>query len=392
MRERVGLLLLGGELVPGRLCIEGACLAAVERLPDVPAGAPILAPGLIDLHVHGYAGRDPDEDLPGLARALAAAGTTAFLPTLFPDAPARLGRQAERVWKRRVECAGGARVLGLHLEGPFVNPARAGGLPADRLHAPSPAALRELLGSSTADARGIRQVTVAPELSGAHELIAELAQLGVRVSLGHSAASAYEAELAAQHGARGATHLFNAMGVGATSGIHHRQASLASFALAHDALVAEIIGDLVHVGPEAFRIALRARGPLGLALVSDALRGAALAEAEFESHGRRCRVRDGAIWLVSDDPAAPARLTGAEACQLEAVRRLVRAEVAGIAQALTMASESPARALGLEHELGRLVPGAWADLLALDRRTLELREVLVAGTPIASPIAGEAFD
>lgn len=377
LTEMTALLLLAGELVPGRVRIEGGRIAAVERLPAVPPGAPILAPGLIDLHVHGYAGRDPEEDLQGMTRALAAAGTTACLPTLFPDAPAPLGRRAEHVWRRRAELAGGARVLGLHLEGPFVNPARAGGLPAERLHAPSPAALRELLGGSTAEARGIRQVTVAPELSGANHLIEELTRLGVRVSLGHSAASAREAALAAEHGARGATHLFNAMG-----GIHHREASLASFALAGDALVAEIIGDLVHVGSEAFRIALRARGPLGLALVSDALKGAGAPGAEFESHGRRCRVRDGAIWIVTDEPGVPARLTGAEACQLEAVRRLVRADVVGIAQALTMASESPARALGLERELGRLVPGAWADLIALDPRTLELRAVWIAGRPL----------
>jgi N-acetylglucosamine-6-phosphate deacetylase len=381
MKERAGLLLLEGALVPGRLRIEGARLGAVERLPAVPADAPILAPGLIDLHVHGYAGCAPEQNLPGMSRALAAAGTTAFLPTLFPDAPARLGRQAERIWQRRSEVGSGARVLGLHLEGPFVNPARAGGLPAERLHAPSPAALRELLGSTAPEARGIRQVTVAPELPGGNELIAELARLGVRVSLGHSAASAHDAEIAAEHGARGATHLFNAMGVGAAAGIHHREASLASFALAHDALVAEIIGDLVHVGPEAFRIALRARGPLGLALVSDALQGARGPEPEFESHGRRCRVQGGAIWLVPADPSAPPRLTGAEACQLEAVRRLVRGNVVGVADALTMASESPARALGIEGELGRLVPGAWADLVSLDPRTLELREVLIGGEP-----------
>jgi len=379
MMERTGLLLLEGELVPGRVRIEGERLGAIERLPSVPDGAPIVAPGLIDLHVHGYAGCEPEKDLPGMSRALAAAGTTAFLPTLFPDAPAPLGRQAERIWQRRSEVEGGARVLGLHLEGPFVNPARAGGLPAERLHAPSPAALRELLGPAAPEARGIRQVTVAPELPGAAELIAELARLGVRISLGHSAASARDAELAAEHGARGATHLFNAMGVGAAGGIHHREASLASFALAHDALVAEIIGDLVHVGPEAFRIALRARGPLGLALVSDALEGARGPATEFVSHGRRCRRQNGAIWIVPEDPTTAPRLTGAEACQLEAVRRLVRASVVGVAEVLTMASESPARALGLERELGRLVTGARADLLSLDPRTLELREVLIGG-------------
>lgn len=380
MSTRSGLLLLEGQLVPGELRLDGTRFGAVRRLPAVPSGAPILAPGLIDLHVHGYAGCAPEEDLSGLARALAGAGTTAFLPTLFPDEPARLGRQAEAIWGRRRELVGGARVLGLHLEGPFVNPTRAGGLPAERLHAPSPAALRALLGGSSAEARGIRQMTLAPELPGAGELVAELVRLGVRVSLGHSAASAAEAARAAEHGARGATHLYNAM-----SALHHRAPTLASFALAHDALVAEIIGDLVHVGPEAFRIALRARGPLGLALVSDALRGASLPQAEFESHGRRCRVQDGAIWLVADDPAAPPRLTGAEASQLEAVRRLVRAGVTDLATALTMASASPARALGLESELGQLVQGAHADWIALAPETLALLEVGVAGAVQTAP-------
>jgi len=358
--ERTGRLLLDGALVPGRLRAENGRLVAVERLPAVPDDAPVVAPGLIDLHVHGYAGLGPDDDLPGLARALAAAGTTAFLPTLFPDAPRPLGRLARDVWARRSETTGGARVLGLHLEGPFVNPLRAGGLPRDRLHAPSPAALRGLLDGARPRDLGIRQVTLAPELEGAPALIAELVREGVRVSLGHSVATARDAGRAADAGARGATHLFNAM-----NGVHHREASLASFALAEDVLVAEIIGDLVHVGREAFRIALRARGTTGLALVSDALRGAGTAEAEFESHGQRCRVQDGAIWLVQEDPAAAPRLTGAAASQLEAIRRLVRAGVLDLAQALTLASESPARALGIEDERGRLVVGAAAEWIEL---------------------------
>jgi N-acetylglucosamine-6-phosphate deacetylase len=381
--ERAGQLLLAGAFTPGRVRFEGGRIVAVERLPSAPADAPLVVPGLVDLHVHGYAGCAPEGDLAGLARALAAAGTTAFLPTLFPDEPARLGRTAEAVWRRRAELApgAGARVLGLHLEGPFVNPARAGGLPADRLHAPSPRALAALLGGASPAARGIRQVTLAPELSGARELVRELTALGVRVSLGHSAASAAEAAAAAEHGARGATHLYNAM-----SALHHREPTLASFALAEDALVAEVIGDLVHVGREALRLALRARGAHGLALVSDALSGAGTGAAEFESHGRRCRARDGAIWLA-DEPGAP-RLTGAEAPQLEAVRRLVRARVTDAATALTMASASPARALGLERELGHLVPGAHADLLVLAPESLALREVLLGGEPLAAPAPG----
>jgi N-acetylglucosamine-6-phosphate deacetylase len=384
-----GLLLLDGALAPGRVHVAAGRIAKVERLARVHDDAPIVAPGLVDLHVHGYAGCEPLADLPGLALALAAVGTTAFLPTLFPDEPARLGAQAQSTWARRDGLpAGSARVLGVHLEGPFVNPLRAGGLPRDRLAEPSPEALRDLIGPATGDGRGIRQVTLAPELPGADALVRELVRSGVRVSLGHSAATAADAARASAAGARGATHLFNAM-----DPLHHRKATLASFALAEDALVAEIIGDLVHVGPEAFRIALRARGVTGLALVSDALIGAGGAggpEAEFESHGRRCRIRDGAIWIVEDAGAAgasgapdgPGRLTGAEACQLDAVRRLVRANVATRAQALTLASESPARALGLADELGRLAEGTRADLLVLDPQDLALRAVLVGGTPL----------
>jgi len=375
--QRTGHLLHAGALVPGRVRLAGGRIAAVERLPEVPSDAPLIVPGLVDLHVHGYAGANPAEDLAGMARALAAVGTTAFLPTLFPDEPARLGRTCAEVWARRDEAAGGARVLGLHLEGPFVNPLRAGGLRADRLSEPSPAALAALLGGEDPGARGIRQITVAPELAGAPELVRELAGLGVRVSLGHSASSATEAARATEAGAGGATHLFNAM-----DPVHHRAATLSSFALSSDLLTAEIIGDLVHVGPEAFRIALRARGAGGLALVSDALEGASTEEQEFESHGRRCRVKDGAIWIVDDDPAAPPRLTGAEACQLEAVRRLVRAGVTDAATALTLASATPARALGLAEELGVLAPGARADLLVLEPGSLAVREVLVGGEPL----------
>lgn len=370
--QREGRLLLDGVLVPGRIEFVGGRVARVERLVGAEHG-PILAPGLIDLHVHGYGGFEPLEGLGGLARALARVGTTAFLPTLFPDEPVRLGLAAAAVQERARDLdPGTAAVLGTHLEGPFVNPKRAGALPSDRLVAPSPKALRALLGPASGEGRGIRQMTIAPELTGAVELVEELARLGVRASLGHSDASALEAARATEHGARGATHLFNAM-----SGVHHREAGLASYVLAEEALVSEVIGDLVHVGPTALRLALRARGARGLALVSDALREAGTAKERFDSHGKHCRVQDGAIWF-EDAEGGIAGLTGAEASQLEAVRRLVRAQVTDVATALTMATETPARALGLENERGRFVAGARADWIALDDE-LRLLEVGIGG-------------
>lgn len=385
-----GRLLMHGDLVPGHVEIEQGRIARIEIDPRVLEtgggdGPPIVSPGLIDLHVHGFGGAEPLTDLAGMARALAAAGTTAFLPTLFPRAPGRLGTEATAVNRAAADltdrgAGAGARVLGLHLEGPFVSPRAAGALPPADLARPAPGALDALLGSGTGDGRGVRAMTVAPELPGALDLIAELVARGVHVSLGHSLASADEARAAARSGARGVTHLFNAM-----APFHHRAPGLVGFALADDALHAEIIGDLVHVAAEAIEVALAARGAQHLCLVSDALHVAGTGCDRFHAHGRDHVVRAGAVWFepataeVGEEGAREPRLAGSSTGQLEAVRRLRAAGVLGTAEALTMASEAPARALGLEGELGRLVPGARADLLLLAARDLALEGVLLGG-------------
>lgn len=382
--ELHGRLLLAGRLVPGSLSIEGGRIRAVRE--DAERGdstsLPVIAPGLVDLHVHGFGGADPLEDLPGMAAALARAGTTAFQPTLFPAAPAELGRAAARLWSAcqahalRADGAG-ARAVGLHLEGPFVNPARAGALPVEALAEPSRQGLREILGPATGDGRGVRTMTLAPELPGAAELVAELARGGVRVSLGHSQATAAQARAAARSGAVGATHLFNAMGP-----MHHREVGLAGFSLSEDALFAELIGDLEHVGPDAVRLALAARGPRGLCLVSDALRGAGTGCEHFHWHGREHQVRHGTAYYPAGEGRAAPQLAGSAMSQLEMVRRLVEHGVLSLEEALTMACETPARALGLEGELGVLAPGARADLIVLEGTELRLATVLVGGESV----------
>lgn len=360
-----GRLLIEREFVVGTLTTEAGRITSIEleRAGADETSLPFIAPGLIDLHVHGFGGHEPTDNLRGMANALRKHGTTSFVPTLFPDQPKRLGATTEAVAAsaRELFDAGGARPLGVHLEGPFVNPKRAGALAPECLAEPSVAALRDLLGPSTGDGRGVRIVTLAPELSGSLDLVRELVRAGVRVSLGHSLATAADARAAARAGADGATHLFNAMGP-----LHHRDAGLSVFALSDDALYAEIIGDLQHVGPEAFEMALRARGPEGLCLVSDALSGAGSGCEVFETHIHTCRIADGAAWIVDpDNPDAEPRLAGSVTSQLEAVRRLTRAGIVSLADALTMASETPARALGLDSDLGRLQVGARADLIEL---------------------------
>lgn len=370
-------LLLDGKLLTGSITSDAGRITRVETEGEIGgAELPIVAPGFVDLHVHGFGGCDPLDDLAGMARALARAGTTAFQPTLFPDEPEALGRQcAELETKMKSLRAGaGARVTGLHLEGPFVNPEAAGALPKAHIHTPSKVALRAILGPAMGGRRNIGTMTVAPELSGSAELIAELVRCGIRPSLGHSRASAAEARAAARGGACGATHLFNAM-----QPVHHREVGLAGFALTDAALFAEIIGDLVHVGSDAIELALRARTARGLCLVSDALRGAGTGCDVFHWHGRDHRVKDGAAYYPAKGPTETDRLAGSAMSQLEMVRKLTTAGVLGLAEALTMASETPARALGLEREIGALKPGLAADFVVLRGKSLELEAVYVAG-------------
>lgn len=369
-----GRLLLDGELVPGRLTFERGVITAIERDVEITSeDAPVIAPGLIDLHVHGFGGADPVSRLADMARALARAGTTAFQPTLFPAAPERLGALAARVdAARRVLPVGVARVVGIHLEGPFVNPRAAGALPVEDLAEPSPRALEAILGPAMGRGRSVRTITLAPELAGSGELCAELAHQGIRVSLGHSLATAEEARTAVRAGAQGATHLYNAM-----RPFHHREVGIAGIALTEDVVFAELIGDLVHVSGPAVELALAAKGPRGLCLVSDALAGAGTGCERFQACGRDHVARDGAFYYPPAAPGEEPRLAGSACSQLEMVRRLVRAGVCSLADALTMASSSPARALGLEG-CGRLYPGARADLIVLDAELAPI-EVRVGG-------------
>lgn len=372
-----GRLFVGGALRPGTLVIEGERIAALdfEETPWEPEALPVIAPGLIDLHIHGFAMQDPLEDVGAMALALARAGTTAFLPTLFPASPRLLGERCEAGAQALANVpAGAATPLGFHLEGPFVNPEAAGALPRNDLAVPSLQALREILGPATGDGRGIRNVTLAPELSGSADLVEELVRSGVRVSLGHSLARAEEARAATRAGAAGVTHLYNAM-----SGVHHRHCGLAGIALTEDMLYAEIIGDLVHVGKEAWELALRCRGPEGLCLVSDALAGAGTGCDHFHLHGRDHEVSLGTAYYPANEQRAERQLAGSAMSQLEMVRRLCERGVVDLPDALTMASSTPAYALGVEKERGVLRVGARADLILLQGSELDLKQVWVGG-------------
>ncbi|MEZ6185112.1 MAG: N-acetylglucosamine-6-phosphate deacetylase [Planctomycetota bacterium] len=350
-----------GALVPGTLVLAGDRIQAVR---EGPGPAHLLLPGMIDLHVHGGDGADVMDGPAGLerlARFHLRQGTTSLCPTTITAPLAELARTVEAVGAQPSDPQG-ARLLGVHLEGPFIAPARRGAQP-DFCRSPSWDELRALLDRGPVDV-----VTLAPELPGALELIGHLSARGVRVSLGHSAATYAQARAGFAAGARGVTHLFNAM-----SGLHHRHPGLAAAALAEPEVISELILDLEHVHPDMVRHALMsARGKL--ALVSDAIRATGGPEGESELGGQRVCVKDGRATLANGT------LAGSILTLDQALRNAVGLGLDPQA-ASALLSLHPAQALRRD-DLGRLTPGALGDVLVVDPDTLELQRVFKGGREV----------
>lgn len=359
-------------LLRGRVVLEGARIAAVEgtAVPDAAwrdGTAPLLLPGFIDLHVHGGGGADTMQAAadPGaidtLARTHARHGTTALLATTMTAPLAEIEATLRALAPScRGRAPGAARVLGVHLEGPYLSPERLGAQP-DFVQAPTAEAILALHAIAP-----LAIVTLAPELPGALEAIGALVAAGIRVQLGHSAADYDTACAALAHGASGFTHLFNAMGP-----LHHRAPGLAGAALAH-AERAEIIPDLLHVHPGAIRAALRAIP--GLYCVTDSTSAAAMPDGDYTLGRQRVRKCLGGVRL------ADGTLAGSTLTMDQALRNLVFTLGLPLAEAALRVATHAARHLGLA-ERGALAAGAWADVVELDAQ-LRLTRVFVEGEAI----------
>jgi N-acetylglucosamine-6-phosphate deacetylase len=369
LRAVVGRLVTPDGIVPGRLAIEDGWIVAVIEDPSDPESlaGPLIAPGYIDVHVHGWGGHDATGDaaaLSGMARALLRRGVTSFLPTAPTLAEAELQRFADRVraWMP-IAPEDGAQPLGFNLEGPFLAPARKGAHDPALLR--TPAALDPEIVDAVLD--GLRIMTIAPELPGSLELIARLAALGVAPSIGHSDATLEEARAGYVAGGRTTTHLFNAM-----SGIDHRLPGLAVVALALDDAYVELIADGSHVHPALWPIITRMKPPDRLVLVSDALPLAGMGDGRGHVGGLEVEVRDGRATLLGTDT-----LAGSVIALDTAVRNLVR-EGRPIAAAVAAASANPAALLRLDDR-GVIEPGRRAHLVALDDDLRVLRVTRGAG-------------
>jgi N-acetylglucosamine-6-phosphate deacetylase len=361
--EVVGRLVLDDGVALGRVRVEAGTIVDVEleseptaeglSAPGTSAG-PLIAPGFVDVHVHGWGGHDamgPTEDLDGMARALFRRGVTSFLPTAVTRPLPELATFAVRVraWIS-ASPSDGATPLGFNLEGPFVSRDRPGAQNPAFIRAPAEVPWTEV--APLVD--GLRVTTVAPEVLGAIELIERLAAAGVAVSLGHSAASRDESLAGYAAGARSTTHLFNAM-----SGVNHHAPGLAAVALSRDAACVELIADGHHVDPIIWPLILRTKPADRVLLVSDAISLAGTGEGLGQLGGLEVEVRGDRCTLRGTDV-----LAGSVIALDTAVRNLV-AHGVPIARAVAAATRVPLALIGV-MDRGRIAPGQRADLVELD--------------------------
>jgi N-acetylglucosamine-6-phosphate deacetylase len=322
----------------------------------VPAGVFVTA-GFIDLQVNGGGGvllnGQPTADgMRAIARAHRRYGTTACLPTLITDTR----EQIRSTIAAARSVAGSDGVLGLHLEGPFISPRRPGVHRPDRIVQPRAGDLEQLCELAGA---GRSLVTLAPECVPAG-FVMTLASAGVRISIGHSEASAAIVAQAVAEGATGVTHLFNAM-----PPFSARNPGIVGTALSEPRLTAGLIVDGLHVDPVSVRAAFAAKGADRIALVTDAMPTVGTSLDRFDLVGRAIKLVDGR--LTTEEGT----LAGAHLDMASAVRNAVRLAKVPLEDALRAASLTPAQFLGVENERGAIVPGARADLVALtDRLTV----------------------
>ncbi len=331
----------------------------------------ILAPGLIDIHIHGGAGHDVMEDDPASLAAVEALiarhGVTGYFPTTV-TAPldhilAALERLASAIEDRRAGAGSGrARPLGIHLEGPFLSHAKRGVHPPQHLLVPSHAVFERFWQAS----RGhIKLMTIAPELEGAQAVIAEAARRGVCVSLGHSDADLKSARGGVDAGARHVTHAFNAM-----RAFDHRDPGIVGEMLTDSRISADIIADGIHVDPAVVELFLKAKGPEGAVLITDATAATGMPDGRYRLGSLEVEVSEGKCM-------AEGRLAGSVLTMDRAVRNVMQFADWELQQALRLATLNPARVAGLAGR-GELKAGCEADMVVLTAAG-EVKATIIGG-------------
>ena len=366
------VILDGVVLVEGPKILEVGSRRAVRFSRDefqvVGHAQQLLAPGFIDVHTHGAMGRDvmegTDEALEVISRFLAAHGTTSFLATTVTASPIATLQAVEALGSQVDRPLPGARMLGLHLEGPFINPEKRGAHTAKYIRRPSTLIFDQLLACSS---HQIKLITVAPEVEGSLELIRFARAKGVVVSLGHSNATLEETMAAIALGAGNATHTFNAM-----RPFSHRDPGILGAVLTAPEIWAELIADGVHVSPAAINLCIQCKSARRILLISDAVSATGMPEGQYRLSdieitlsGGICRTREG-------------QLAGSTLTQDQALRNMVGWSHLPLEAVLGMLTRNPAQSLGIAESKGTLAEGRDADMVLLDRN-LRVHTTIIQG-------------
>lgn len=347
----------------GTLLIDGAFIARISPageggFPEYDLSGLTLFPGFIDAHIHGAIGVDTmaasAADLDRLSLFLATCGVTGWLPTLVP-APAAEYARAIRSISEAANQNAGARILGVHYEGPFVNSVQCGALHAEFFRTFSgPGDLDDL--PLPSDERAKHLTTMAPEIAGGIDLVRELTRRGWIVSLGHTRADFEVLDKALGAGARHMTHFMNAM-----TPLHHRAPGPIGWGLARDEVTCDFIADGVHLDREMLRLLLKLKSSDRLSLISDAVAAAGMGDGDFEIWGETITVKNGRT------ANARGSIAGSVITMLDAVRMMLSLG-SSEGELAKMAATNPARLLGIDQECGSIEEGKRADLVALDGR------------------------
>ena len=330
-----------------------------------------IVPGYIDIHVHGGGGSDvmdgEYEAIKQVAATHSRFGTTAFLPTTMTMSKDKIMNSLKSIHEALSKGTGAAEILGVHLEGPYINPEKKGAQKEEDIKEVSP---EEFLEFNQAAGHLIRLVTMAPEMPGAIDFIHWLRQQTIIVSVGHSYASYRQMQEAIHAGLSHVTHIFNAM-----RELHHREPGVVGSALSDPGLTAEVIADGVHIHPIILKMIYQMKGTKKLVLVTDAMRATGLKEGTYDLGGQEVIVSQGQAKLKDGT------LAGSVLTMNKAVYNMVTQAGISLLEAVQMATYNPAKCLGIEDKKGSLEPGKDADIVILNKN-FEVELTMISGQVI----------